>query len=145
VALSSARNGADPPLRVAVPSSTRLDCSADRVAALKAPIFWKTGRPPGLSHVWSQEAVPGRAAGPKEAARAGSATGMQPMPLSPPVTARHATFGGCSAADHCIRNEEVAAQRGSWPVMGPLATEVGICGQIDRNRLVIQGDLATDR
>ena len=30
-------------------------------------------------------------------------------------------------------------------MVGPLATEVGICGQIDGNPLVIQGDLATDR
>jgi hypothetical protein len=67
------------------------------------------------------------------------------VPPSPPVAARHSVFGGCSAAEHCIRNEGVAAQPEPWPVMDPLATEVGICGQIDRNRLVIQADLATDR
>ncbi len=38
-----------------------------------------------------------------------------------------------------------AAQPESWPVGGPLATEVGICGQIGGNPLVIQMYLATSR
>jgi hypothetical protein len=42
----------DPLVPAAVPSSTRLDCGAGFfVRRWKAPMSWKTGRPPGLSHV----------------------------------------------------------------------------------------------
>ncbi|MGN6170690.1 MAG: hypothetical protein ACTHQQ_21365, partial [Solirubrobacteraceae bacterium] len=36
-----------------------------------------------------------------------------------------------------------SSKSGSSPVTSPLVTEVGICGQIDGNPLVIQQDLAT--
>jgi hypothetical protein len=50
-----------------------------------------------------------------------------------------------SAAILRVGTAEVAVQLRSWPVMRQLATDFGICGQIGRNPLDIQGDLATDR
>ncbi len=50
-ALSRTRETAQVHRADAVPSLTRLDCCSDLVRRWKAPIFWKTGRQPGLSHV----------------------------------------------------------------------------------------------
>ena len=55
-----------------------------------------------------------------------------------------AGVGDRLGADPFPTKEGVVGQPEPWPVCGPLATDVGICGQIDGNPLVIQRDLATD-
>jgi hypothetical protein len=111
----------------------------------KAPMSWKTGRPPGLSHLLSQQEVPGSVAGPRGFPTAGwRGHASQAAARRSSVPAR-ADVGRRSVAWPFAGNGDAAAQREPWPVVGPLATDVGICGQIGRNALVIQGDLATDR
>jgi hypothetical protein len=131
--------------RDTVPSSTRLDCFVDLVRRWTAPMFWKTGQPPGLSHLRSWEAV--RECGPEATryATAGTANSGDAVRCTiPHPTPKHGTRE-LSAANLRFSNAEVAVQLRSWPVMGQLATDFGICGQIGRNPLDIQGDLATDR
>jgi hypothetical protein len=111
----------------------------------KAPIFWKTGRQPGLSHVRAKEAVRERAVEPAKTARGGSDTRTYLARPTSSATMQGARLGWRWAAARCIRKEEVSAYPESWPGTGPLATELGICGQIVRNPPVTQGDLATDR
>ncbi len=137
-------DGADSPVRDAIPSSTRVDCSSDRRAALEGAYLLED-RAATRSFVSSgpQEAVPGSAAELMESARAGPAGRVDAAPPSTLGTVRPAAFGGRSPTNHRVRNEEFAAQPGSWPVTRPLATEVGICGQIGGNPLVIQRYLAT--
>ena len=117
----------------------------DSLWAPKGTYLRKTGLAPGLFHVRPQRAVRGCGAESTRLATAGSARSVRTVPHSALATVRQGPFGGPSPANLYMRNEEVGAQPVSWPVTGLLATEVRICGQIERNALVIQGDLATDR
>jgi hypothetical protein len=91
-----------------------------------------------------QEAVPGSAAEPGESGTAGSGGNASQAAARRPNVNGRADVDGPSAAKPCGENGDAVAQLESWPAVGPLATEVGICGQIDGNPLVIQGDLATN-
>jgi hypothetical protein len=144
MALSPAsERGADQLVPAAVPSSTRLDCGAEAfVRRWKAPMLWKTGRQPGLSHVRAR-AGPGSASEPR-----GSTTGAprgRPSQAAGRRSSAHgrADVGRRSAARPRAEDGDAVAQPEPWPVQ--LATDFGICGQIGRNPLDIQEDLATDR
>jgi hypothetical protein len=92
-----------------------------------------------------QPEVPGSASERREPTTAGSKGNPSQAAAQGPSVRARADVGGGSAAGPCAENGDSVAQPEPWPVVGPLATDVRICGQIGRNPLVIQGDLATDR
>ena len=134
-----------PPARATVPSSTRLDCSVDLGAALEgAYLFGRPGCHPVFLVSGVQWAGRGCVPGPTRRGSGGPTDDVDDRAVAALRHPRQAGVGRRSRAGSRTQNEEVVAYPETWPVTA-LATELGICGQIDRNPQVIRGDLATDR
>jgi hypothetical protein len=84
--------------RGTVLSLTRLDCCVELVRRWRAPIFWKTGLPPGLSHLKGWEAVRECGAGATRFAT-GAGSSVAAARSTIPRTAPEPGTRGLSAAD----------------------------------------------